>query len=518
MTTPAGASGVARTPAQYFEGDVIDDRYEVIALLGEGGAACVYRVMDREIHEEFALKVYNSTIGEEAALRELTSLMKVSDLRHVVRVFDVARTHSEPRRRYLKMEFVDGTTVAELCRADQTPLGPEDLLHLGDQLLAALEALHPDARRIEELDSLDETTYEEYLELQRLKAEGLVHRDIKPENLVLSSDNVLKVLDFNIAIRPGATVYTQSATPGYAPPDADVTRWDVSVDLFAAGVVLFELAALEHPFVDRSPARQRRLLRSLRSDLPDALENFFEVALAATRTERFRTAHDMRQAWSDALEPTPVEVVEERAPMPSGYTPDPVRNAEAARAGAVEATAELLGLGAQLATARSVAERHGLRQRSFVKSLMLGPASSGTTVLVNIEFRDRDLASVYVNETQWKAVYQLDASQLADGLISPGTHSLTGSELDELLARLDALLASHPPVAAPKVGGLQQRLIEFLRARPGQSFSSEEIASELDVSKRRVGKVLSTLVGESCPQRYRDQVERPGPDRYRAAV
>src|SRR5207253_7353820 len=109
--------------------------------------------------------------------------------------------------------------------------------------LDALVAIHPNSARLVELDErnrsgeMSEVDYEEWRDLQE---KGLVHRDIKPLNIMLTRTGA-KLLDFNIASRVGDPVRTQSGTPPYQAPDADLTRWDVSTDLFAAGVVLYQL-------------------------------------------------------------------------------------------------------------------------------------------------------------------------------------------------------------------------------------------------------------------------------------
>jgi len=283
--------------ADYAVGDVIEGRFEILQILGQGGFSKVYRVRDDVEGEERALKLFQSAAGHEAVRREIGALRKI-DHPNVVKVFWAGTTKAGDW--YLITEFVDGESLEEFVTGRRR-LRDREAVDIALDLLDALAAFHPDAARLEQLDArrrdgdLPGAESREWLELTD---KGLVHRDIKPLNVILTRSGA-KLLDFNIASRVGDPVHTQSGTPPYQPPDASRTRWDVSTDLFAVGVLLYRLLCDgRHPFPNAMPRAGELVTdpRTIRSDLRPDLAGFLVKACAPAGADRFSTAADMRLA------------------------------------------------------------------------------------------------------------------------------------------------------------------------------------------------------------------------------
>ena len=278
----------------YAVGDVIDGRFEILQVLGHGGFSKVYRVLDEVEREERAFKLFDNAAGYEAVRREIGALRKVRHP-HVVEVFWAGKTSDGDW--YLITEYIDGQSLDRYATGKEH-LRDREAVDIALDVLDALVAIHPDSVRLSELDRKrrqSELTEAEYDEWRELQDKGLVHRDIKPLNVMLTRSGA-KLLDFNIASRVGDPVRTQSGTPPYQAPDADLTRWDVSTDLFAVGVMLYELLCNgQHPYPGSKPMVGEEIIdpRTIRSDLNDELADFVRRACASDRPERFATAAEM---------------------------------------------------------------------------------------------------------------------------------------------------------------------------------------------------------------------------------
>lgn len=206
-------------------GQVLDDRYEIVAKLARGGMATVYRARDLRLSRVVAVKVMRSDLGEDDEFaakfdREARSAAVLSHP-NVVSIFDQGSSQGQP---YIVMEFIDGETMRRLI-SREAPLPPDRALELFEQIAAALAAAHE---------------------------AGVVHRDIKPENVMITERGQVKVADFGLARQVGSPQMTATGvlvgTASYLPPELVThSRPDGRSDIYSAGVVLFEMLTGKKP-------------------------------------------------------------------------------------------------------------------------------------------------------------------------------------------------------------------------------------------------------------------------------
>ncbi len=309
------APKAARLRDEYERDEVIGNRFVVRSRLGSGGFSSVYRVFDPLQDQEMALKIFMDRDGGEKLQREIQTLLRLPAHPNLVRA--IWGDLLPEGHWYLATEFVDGEPLSDYA-AGRKRLSPRRAVDLTLQLLGALEAIH---RPEEEIEALRQRrrevtiTEEENRRLGDMEASGVIHRDIKPQNLMLSGSGI-KLIDFNIASRQGDARMTGSGTMPYMPPtlgQVDSATWDADPDLFATGVVLYELLCCEHPHLHADPRvnPQPRNPRDINPDISSELAEFLLRALAPTREARFHTARQMRLAL-EAVSPL---LESERAPQ-----------------------------------------------------------------------------------------------------------------------------------------------------------------------------------------------------------
>lgn len=286
-------------------GTLISGRYEIVGTpLGEGGMGVVYPGKQHPIGREIAIKVLRPELARslEAVKRFLREARAASLLKHpnIVTVHDFGQ--SPDGLLFMVMELVTGQSLGDLL-LNEGDLAPERAVAITVQALYALEEAH---------------------------SQGVVHRDLKPENIRLmptaGNPDFVKVLDFGLAKILGDQGQTKLTADGsvmgspryMAPEQARGQQVDVRADLYAMGVILYEMLSGRPPFVSDSlmevlvaqmsePPPPIRSLE-LRRTIPPALEDVVDKALAKSREERFQTSAEMRDGLLGALadiEPEP---------------------------------------------------------------------------------------------------------------------------------------------------------------------------------------------------------------------
>ncbi|GLW12100.1 serine/threonine protein kinase [Microtetraspora sp. NBRC 13810] len=219
------------TVADPLVGRLLDGRYRVESRIARGGMATVYLALDIRLDRTVALKIMHQSLAEDPAFvrRFIGEAKSVASLSHpnVVQVFDQG---TDGDIVYLSMEYVPGRTLRDVLR-ERGRLAPREALETLIPVLAALGAAHQT---------------------------GMVHRDVKPENVLIADDGRIKVVDFGLARAVEASNQTRTGvmigTIGYMSPE-QVTAGsaDARSDVYAAGVMLFELVTGRQPYEGQSP-------------------------------------------------------------------------------------------------------------------------------------------------------------------------------------------------------------------------------------------------------------------------
>jgi len=271
-------------------GDILGGRFRIESLIGIGGMGVVYRAHDLSLEIDVALKLLRPDLARRPEAfrnfrQELLLARQVSSA-HVVRIHDIAEHEG---RWFISMDFIRGESLEQRLD-DVRRLPPEQALVITRGLLEGLGAAH-----------------------QR----GVVHRDLKPANVLLDGDHAY-ITDFGVARILGATGMTQTGmiigTPEYLSPEqARGTAIDARSDLYAVGLIFYEMLAGELPFSGGTPAEAvvQRILRPppslarMRPDLPPWMHAFSERLLKVNPSHRFGSAREATRALDARRVPRP---------------------------------------------------------------------------------------------------------------------------------------------------------------------------------------------------------------------
>ncbi|GAA4472028.1 hypothetical protein GCM10023190_01870 [Enteractinococcus fodinae] len=224
VNTPAGPSLVGLT---------VDDRYHITQRIAHGGMATVYRAVDTRLDREVALKILRPNMAEDPSVREKFEAEAKNTAKinhpHVINVYDQGLGDAgNGKVAFLAMEFIEGHTLREVMRAAGR-MSVEDTWNIALPIIRGVAAAH----RV-----------------------GLIHRDIKPENVLVSHEGDIKVADFGLARAASNHTGTGMALMGtvsYMSPEL-VTgeQADERSDVYALGIVIFEMLTGERPFSGES--------------------------------------------------------------------------------------------------------------------------------------------------------------------------------------------------------------------------------------------------------------------------
>ncbi len=282
-------------------GEILGNRYKILHDIGSGGMAWVYLAEDTQNRSLVAVKVLYPQFSEDMAYvqrfnREAKLASSLSDP-HIVSVLDYGATRDI---HYLVMEYIEGRDLKSILQ-ERGVLPYQEVLEIARQVAQALE---------------------------HANKHGIVHRDIKPQNLMLMADGTVKVLDFGIARAGALPSLTQSGfvgTPYYISPEQAIGEdVDVRSDIYSLGIVMYEMLSGDLPFDAESPwsiIRQHITsgppsLRLKDDNLPEAVEQLVNKALAKRPDDRFQTAAELLAA---------IEAILASEEMPAEAGPSPPR-------------------------------------------------------------------------------------------------------------------------------------------------------------------------------------------------
>ena len=457
--------------------------YEIVAPIGAGGMGEVYRARDSRLGREVAIKVLPQAVASDAdRLRRFEQEARsASALNHpnIVTIHDVGRTDGVS---WIAMELVDGASLRQLLAGGALP--SKQALSIGAQIAAGLAKAH---------------------------GAGIVHRDLKPENVMVTSEGLVKILDFGLAKSAperaeGSQVLTATqqtsagvvlGTVGYMSPEQATGKpIDYRSDQFALGAILYEMASGRRPFQRATPVEtlsailkeEPEPLSTVGTAAPEALTWIVGRCLAKVPDERYQSTRDLARDLADVRDRTSgIGPASARAPRRG-------RGRRAAIAAAALALAAVAGL--LVWRGRSAAPAPGAVQSLAV--LPLRPLGGDA----NDEALGLGIADTIIRGLSGAGAIPVRPLSAVRRYAKTDTDALTAAK--EL--RTDAVLEG----SVQRAGGKLRVSVNLLRAGDGRSLWAESF----DVPASEVFEVQDK-VSESVVSRLRLHLEPAQRDRLK---
>ena len=261
-----------------YIGQMLDDRYEILEVIGRGGMAVVYKARCHLMNRFVAIKILRDDMAADEEFRThfKKEAQAVAMLSHpnIVSFYDVSRT---PDVDYIVMELIEGITLKQYMKS-QGVLKIKESVHFATQIAKALSHAH---------------------------SKGIVHRDIKPQNIMICMDGSVKVADFGIAYLENMQVDEHKTTVGsvhyISPEQAKGLTVDARTDIYSLGVMMYEMFTGQLPYIgDSAESIARQHVTGtpikptfLNPELPDELERITLKAMCADINQRYQSVDEL---------------------------------------------------------------------------------------------------------------------------------------------------------------------------------------------------------------------------------